>query len=193
MYILKEIKTFIVPTKKKKNLDEKIGAFSVIIDNITAGNEIIKRAIGLGLSMPKLGDINPTKHESTLTFFYKGDYDMEYVDSAEESIARNLVPRLSAKNEKYTIFRKLRQASEEKRALRKVIGVRGKTLRQLVRIEKEVKKQYVNYLTTPVPVKKVKKVCACERTFIDVCTHYVQIGTQFIAKNPNDKILLKVR
>ena len=116
---------------------------------------------------------------------------IQYIDSEEEREYRKMVPELSAKNDKYQIFRKLRAASEEKKALRKLLGTRNKTLRELVLIEKNLKKNYVDFLK--VPVKKAKKVCACERTFIDVCTHYVQIGTQFIAKNPNDKILIKVR
>lgn len=192
-YILKTIDTIFVNKvkKQKKNLDEKIGAFSVIIDDIDAANDIIQRAIKFGLTTEKLV-VKPIKNSSTLAFFFKGKYDFEYVDTALESEFRGLIPRLSAKNKKYTIINKLRAASEEKKSLRSLLGVRGKTLRELTILKRDLKKTFKNTYTDLFSDSVVQKKCVtCEDTYVRVSEHFVQIGTQFIAKNPNDLIVMR--
>jgi len=192
MYILKEIKEIILPNfKQKKTRDEKVGAFSVIIDNFDAAVEILSKANKLGLTSQNLV-VRPTKKASTLAFFYKGDYDIEYIETAEESVIRNLVPRLSARNDKYSILRMIRLAAEQKKELRKLLGVKSKTLRQLLNLKKQYKNTLIDLHKKCSPVK-TNTGCICKPVYVDVCSHYVQIDTQFFAKNPNDKILIKTR
>ncbi len=188
---LKNIDIFVPKVKKnkKKTLDKKTGAFSVIIDDLKAISEIITKAATLGLSMDR-GTIDPTINHSTLAFFFDSKHDIEYIHTATESRLKDRVPRLSAKEDKYTIFMKLREASAEKKALRALLKTKGKTLRELVLLKKEYKKAYKNkFIDLLNPKEKIKNVSSYEEIYIEVSEHYVQVGTKFFSKNPNDIIL----
>lgn len=194
-YKLKEVETIFVnvtENKVKKSFNEKIGAFSVLIDNVRAANDIIDRALKLGLTAPKM-EVEVKEGQSSLAFFFDSKYDIDYVHTKIESKIRNLVPVYSAKNDKYTIIGLLREAAERKKQIRTLLNVRGYSLRDLTILKKEYKKNVkqqkglIDLLTT-----KAKSVASkITETYIEVSNNYVQIGTKFYKKGPNDIIVVQ--
>lgn len=168
--------------------------FSVIIDNLKDANAVIKAAKRAGLTVASENNY-PKVGASSLTFFYGDDYDVEYVHTAIENVIGDYVPRLSASVDFFEILGRIREAGENKKSLRKDFkATKDTTYRDLVKIgmlsyEATGDAGVIGKEITSLFGAKEETTSKEAKDYVRVSSHFVQVGTKLIPKNPNDAIL----
>jgi hypothetical protein len=189
--------------QKEKTLEEKAGAFSVIINSIHYGNKLLSYAKSCGLSIPKyeFGGHTVDLGLSSLSFLFEGEKDVNFIDSAYENLSRNLVPRLivdgSIRDDYLEARRRIAKAGEAKKALRKSLKkslytTRGKTYLQLLDLKQQINEES-SYLRDILS----NEICGCPcynrqpvvEEIATVAPHYIQVGNQLIPKSPQDTVV----
>lgn len=189
---------------KEQTLEDKAGAFSVVINNAKKADQLLAYAKNQGLSIPNIGIFNPHKitlGASSLSFLFDGEKDVNIIDTAFENVVRDLVPRYVVDNtygdDFFEVRELIRIAGQQKKALRKklskklITSLKGKTYLELLAIEKEYNDgigSFVNLLS--------ENTCPCRRVVNNpvqaVAAHYVIVDGVVVPKKPNDTVVVEV-
>jgi hypothetical protein len=179
--------------KKETTLEDQIGSFAVIIDDITNANILLGIAQDKGLTIKsnnhfwsrtgvenaRIGDI--------LLFFVGKTHDITWTNNAEYSISQNIRPVLTTGKNPSEIEDRILKAGKEKKQLLTAKLPKERIYRELKAME--VAKKIREAEAKKVDVKPTYNTTERVRVkFIEECPNFIQIGTKIYPKNPNDHI-----
>ena len=171
----------------------KVSGFSVVLDSATKAKNLVKYIDKYGLSTDRKV-IVLEEGLTSLSFFFNNKYDVEAIDSPIENIVRELEPRYFLSESFWTVVDLIKNASEEKKVLRKELKVKNKSLLELRNLKKE-SDDYKNMmdiltasLTAAVRPVYAERVPNRREECVYISDHYIQQGSEIYFKDPNDLV-----
>ena len=188
-------KTVAKTAATEKNIEERVGSFVAIIDDLDYAQSLINRAQDLGLTVSGDGSLNVSrgasyaKEGNLLSFFGSKHFDIDWISDPSYSVRKNYIPVLKVRADYAEIVKRIKKAAEEKKELAKQKLPKTRVYRELkladvADIERESLAKERKDKTTTVTTSCYNK------TVVDILPHFLRVGNHVYVKNPNDNIVV---